>query len=61
MSESFTGGLLDFPQYTRPRVWRGREVPEVLFSGNHAKIAEWRRNAAAKATKRKRPDLLERA
>ena len=61
VSESFTGGLLDFPQYTRPRVWRGREVPEVLFSGNHAKIAEWRRNAAAKATKRKRPDLLERA
>ena len=61
VSKSFTGGLLDFPQYTRPRVWRGREVPEVLFSGNHAKIAEWRRNAAAKATKRKRPDLLERA
>ena len=61
VSESFAGGLLDFPQYTRPRVWRGREVPEVLFSGNHAKIAEWRRNAAAKATKRKRPDLLERA
>lgn len=61
VSESFTDGLLDFPQYTRPRVWRGREVPEVLFSGDHAKIAEWRRNAAAKATKRKRPDLLERA
>ena len=61
VSESFTDGLLDFPQYTRPRVWRGREVPEVLFSGDHAKIAEWRRNAAAKATKKKRPDLLERA
>lgn len=61
VSESFTGGLLDFPQYTRPRVWKGREVPEVLFSGDHAKIAEWRRNAAAKATKKKRPDLLERA
>jgi len=60
-SESFTGGLLDFPQYTRPRVWRGREVPEILFSGDHAKIAEWRRTAARKATKRKRPDLLERA
>ncbi|MBI2788628.1 MAG: tRNA (guanosine(37)-N1)-methyltransferase TrmD [Elusimicrobia bacterium] len=59
--ESFTDGLLDFPQYTRPRVWKGREVPEVLFSGDHAKIAEWRRNAAAKATKKKRPDLLERA
>jgi len=56
-SESFTGGLLDFPQYTRPRVWRGREVPEILFSGDHAKIAEWRRTAAKAATKRKRPDL----
>ena len=61
VSESFTDGLLDFPQYTRPRVWRGREVPEILFSGDHAKIAEWRRNAAAKATRKKRPDLLERA
>ncbi len=60
-SESFASGLLDFPQYTRPRVWRGREVPEVLFSGDHAKIAEWRRNAATTATKRKRPDLLKRA
>ncbi len=61
VSESFTDGLLDFPQYTRPRVWKGREVPEVLFSGDHAKIAQWRRDAAAKATKRKRPDLIERA
>lgn len=61
VSESFTGGLLDFPQYTRPRVWRGREVPEILFSGDHAKIAEWRLNAAKTATKRKRPDLLKRA
>ncbi len=61
VSESFTGGLLDFPQYTRPRVWKGREVPEILFSGDHAKIAEWRRTAARKATKRKRPDLIERA
>jgi len=58
VSESFTNGLLDFPQYTRPRVWRGREVPEILFSGDHAKIAEWRRTAAKAATKRKRPDLL---
>jgi tRNA (guanine37-N1)-methyltransferase len=60
-SESFASGLLDFPQYTRPRVWRGREVPEVLFSGDHAKIAQWRRDAAKTATKRKRPDLLKRA
>ncbi len=59
--ESFAAGLLDFPQYTRPRVWRGREVPEVLFSGDHAKIAVWRRAAARAATKRKRPDLIERA
>ena len=60
-SESCAAGLLDFPQYTRPRVWRGREVPEVLFSGDHARIAEWRQKAALKATKHKRPDLLERA
>ncbi len=60
-SESFATGLLDFPQYTRPRVWRGQEVPEVLFSGDHKKIAEWRMKAARAATKRKRPDLLSRA
>ena len=60
VSESFAAGLLDFPQYTRPRVWRGREVPEILFSGDHAQIAEWRRTAATKATKRKRPDLFKR-
>lgn len=60
-SESFAAGLLDFPQYTRPRIWRGRGVPEILFSGDHGKIAEWRQNAARKATKIKRPDLMERA
>jgi len=60
-SESFVSGLLDFPQYTRPRVWRGREVPEILFSGDHKKIAAWRLNAAKAATKRKRPDLMSRA
>lgn len=60
-SESFVSGLLDFPQYTRPRVWRGSEVPEVLFSGDHKKIADWRHKAARAATKRKRPDLLSRA
>lgn len=59
--ESFATGLLDFPQYTRPRVWRGREVPEVLFSGDHAEIESWRRKAAKASTRRKRPDLLERA
>ncbi len=60
-SESFVSGLLDFPQYTRPREWRGQEVPEVLFSGDHKKIAAWRHSAARAATKRKRPDLLSRA
>lgn len=60
-SESFVSGLLDFPQYTRPREWRGQDVPEILFSGDHEKIAEWRRKAARSATKRKRPDLLSRA
>jgi tRNA (guanine37-N1)-methyltransferase len=60
-SESFVNSLLDFPQYTRPRVWRGREVPEILFSGDHKRIAEWRQKAARAATKRKRPDLMSRA
>jgi tRNA (guanine37-N1)-methyltransferase len=60
-SESFVSGLLDFPQYTRPRVWRGQEVPEILFSGDHKKIAAWRHSAAKAATKRKRPDLMSRA
>jgi tRNA (guanine37-N1)-methyltransferase len=60
-SESFATGLLDFPQYTRPRVWRGQAVPDVLFSGDHKKIAQWRLKAARAATRRKRPDLLSRA
>lgn len=58
VAESFSEGKLDYPQYTRPRVWRGRKVPEALLSGDHKKIAEWRRNAALRATRRKRPDLL---
>lgn len=57
-AESFTTELLDHPQYTRPRVWRGKKAPEVLFSGDHKKIAEWRLRAAKLATRRKRPDLL---
>ncbi|MFA6093388.1 MAG: tRNA (guanosine(37)-N1)-methyltransferase TrmD [Elusimicrobiota bacterium] len=56
--ESFSEELLDYPQYTRPRVWKGREVPEVLLGGDHARIEEWRRQAALAATRRKRPDLL---
>ncbi len=50
-------GLLDHPHYTRPRTWRGREVPEVLFSGDHARIAAWRRRQAEARTRLRRPDL----
>lgn len=56
--ESFSDGLLDHPQYTRPPDFRGMKVPEVLLSGNHAEIERWRREAAMAKTKRKRPDLL---
>lgn len=59
--ESFSDSLLEYPQYTRPREWRGREVPEVLLSGDHAKIRQWRRIESLKATRRFRPDLLEKA
>jgi len=57
--ESFAGDVLqlEYPHYTRPPVFRGREVPEVLLSGNHGKIAEWRRNASLERTRRKRPEL----
>jgi tRNA (guanine37-N1)-methyltransferase len=56
--ESFSEGLLDHPQYTRPPEFRGMKVPEVLLSGNHAEIERWRKEAAIAKTKRKRPDLL---
>ncbi len=59
--ESFSDGLLEYPQYTRPRELRGMAVPEVLLSGDHAKIKAWRRTEALRATKRFRPDLLENA
>ena len=55
--ESFSEGLLEFPQYTKPAVWNGRAIPEVLLSGNHAKIADWRRDMAERLTKERRPDL----
>ena len=58
--ESFTGGLLEYPQYTRPQAWEGRPIPEVLLSGDHAKIAAWRRAEAERLTKQRRPDLWER-
>ena len=57
-TESFSSGLLEYPQYTRPRVFEGLEVPEVLLSGDHAKIREWRRQQALLGTLRARPDLF---
>ena len=56
--ESFSHGLLEYPQYTRPAEFRGMKVPEVLLNGNHAEIEKWRREQAQLRTKEKRPDLL---
>ena len=56
--ESFEGGLLEYPHYTRPREWEGRAIPEVLLSGNHAAIERWRRAEAERITRERRPDLL---
>ena len=56
--DSFSAGLLEYPQYTRPEVFRGMKVPDILLSGDHAKIAEWRRQQAIERTKKWRPDLL---
>ncbi len=56
--DSFSEGLLEYPHYTRPEVFRGMKVPEILLSGDHAKIAEWRRRQALERTKKWRPDLL---
>lgn len=61
LQDSFSMGLLDHPHYTRPPVFRGLAVPEILTSGHHAKIAEWRRKQALRRTKARRPDLLEKA
>ena len=58
-TESFSDGLLEYPQYTRPEVFKGMEVPEVLLSGNHEKIEKWRKEKSLSLTRRKRPDLLE--
>jgi tRNA (guanine37-N1)-methyltransferase len=57
-AESFEAGLLDYPHYTRPASFRGMEVPQVLLSGDHARIAEWRREAVREKTRKNRPDLL---
>lgn len=59
--ESFSDGLLEYPQYTRPPVFHGKEVPEILLSGHHANIAKWRREQSIIRTVKKRPDLLETA
>jgi tRNA (guanine37-N1)-methyltransferase len=58
--ESFASDLLEYPHYTRPRDWEGRAIPEVLLSGDHKKIAEWRREQAERLTKERRPDLWQR-
>ncbi|MDT7951903.1 MAG: tRNA (guanosine(37)-N1)-methyltransferase TrmD [Acetobacteraceae bacterium] len=55
--ESFSAGLLEYPQYTRPAVWQGRAIPEILLSGHHAAIAAWRRRQAEELTRSRRPDL----
>ena len=59
--DSFSDGLLEYPQYTRPSEFRGMRVPEILLSGDHQKIAQWRREQSLRVTKQKRPDLLETA
>lgn len=58
LEESFEGGLLEYPHYTRPREWEGRSIPDVLTSGNHAAVAAWRRAEAERITAERRPDLL---
>ena len=58
--ESFEAGLLEYPHYTRPQEWEGRTIPEVLRSGDHARIAAWRHEQAIRDTRSRRPDLIER-
>jgi tRNA (guanine37-N1)-methyltransferase len=58
--ESFAEGLLEYPQYTRPQLWQGRAVPELLVSGDHRRVREWRRAEAERLTRERRPDLWER-
>ena len=58
VDESFNNDLLEYPQYTRPEVFMGEKVPEVLLSGHHANIEKWRREMSLEITKKKRPDLI---
>jgi tRNA (guanine37-N1)-methyltransferase len=60
VEESFAAGLLEYPHYTRPREWEGRAIPQVLLSGDHAKIKAWREAEALRLTRERRPDLLKR-
>jgi len=57
--ESHFNGLLEYPQYTRPAVWHGREIPEILTSGNHEKVRLWRRKQSLRRTRERRPDMYE--
>jgi len=57
--ESHFNGLLEYPQYTRPAVWHGREIPQILTSGNHEKVRQWRRKQALRRTRERRPDMYE--
>jgi len=57
--ESHENGLLEYPQYTRPREWEGRAIPDILLSGDHAKIAAWRHEQAEALTRARRPDMLQ--
>ena len=59
MDESFSDGLLEYPQYSRPEVWNGKKVPDVLLSGHHANIEKWRHEQALEMTKKHRPDMYE--
>ncbi|MGO8467376.1 tRNA (guanosine(37)-N1)-methyltransferase TrmD [Rhizobium leguminosarum] len=61
LHESFEGGLLEHPHYTRPQEWEGREIPAILTSGNHGAIEKWRHQEAVRLTRERRPDLLEKA
>ena len=59
LEESFSDGILEYPQYTRPEVFLGEKVPEVLLTGHHQNIEKWRKEQAIKITQSKRPDLME--
>ena len=56
--ESFSNGLLEYPQYTRPEVFEGEKVPEILLSGHHENISKWRKEKSLEITKKKRPELI---